>query len=388
MPRPFQIDPVSLARALVRCQSVTPNEGGALTLLEKTLAQEGFKTWRKVFSQADTPDVDNLFATIGSGSPHIVFGGHTDVVPAGDEAAWSHPPFGADEVDGVIYGRGIEDMKGGVAAFCAAAVEFIKQNGVPETGSISLLITGDEEGPAINGTKKLLEWASDQGFKFDAALVGEPTNVETLGDVIKVGRRGSLSGTITINGKQGHVAYQERARNPSQLLPQLVTSFALEPLDDGFEAFLPSNLEFVSIDTNNDAWNVIPQTIKARFNIRYNANWTRASLEAELIRRLKTLDHHGYGLEISFKPDGSECFLTQNKAFVDLLSGVVENSTGIKPALTTGGGTSDARYFKDYCPVAEFGLVGRSMHQIDEHSPVCEIEALTEIYYGILEKWF
>lgn len=381
-------DPVSLSRALVKCPSVTPHEGGALALLEDVLKAEGFRVWRMTFSDHDTPDVENLFATIGSGSPHLVFGGHTDVVPAGDEAAWTFPPFSATEKDGVIFGRGIEDMKGGVAAFASAAIRHIRQNGIPGEGAISLLITGDEEGPSVNGTVKLLNWAKEQGFRFDAALVGEPTNVEKLGDVIKVGRRGSLSGTVTISGKQGHVAYPHRALNPTALLPAVISAFALKPLDDGSGPFAPSNLEFVTVDTGNPAWNVIPRTVSASFNIRYNNLWTRQTLESELAERLSSVSAQGYTLGLEFKPGTNDAFLTENSELTGLISAVIREHTGLTPDLTTSGGTSDARFFREYCPVAEFGLVGRSMHQIDEHAPVAEIESLSRIYHGIISHWF
>jgi len=380
-------DPVRLLQDLIRCPSVTPAEGGALAYLDGVLAEAGFTVDRPVFSEAGTPDVENLFATIGSGAPHFVFAGHTDVVPPGDEAHWSHDPFGGDIVDGMLYGRGAVDMKGGIAAFAAAALDFLAEGGLKQ-GTISLLITGDEEGPSINGTVKLLDWAAKKGHRFDAAIVGEPTNPERLGDAIKIGRRGSLSGTITVQGRQGHVAYPHLAVNPIPQLMKLIRRLTAEALDHGNERFDASNLEFIGLDVDNKAWNVIPAEASARFNIRFNDEWNRDTLEAWLRSRLQEAAGNEIDFELELVPTGSASFLTHSDKLIGTLSDAVEASTGRRPALSTSGGTSDARFIKDYCPVVEFGLVGQTMHQIDERVSVADLQTLTAIYRGFLEQYF
>ena len=274
---------VTIAQDLIRCPSVTPAEGGALTTLEYLLKAAGFTVSRVTFQDDDTPDVENLFATIGSGNPHFVFAGHTDVVPAGSENDWQFGPFEAEISDGVLFGRGAVDMKGGIAAFAAAAIDLVQEFGSEFGGAISFLITGDEEGPAVNGTVKLLEWAKSEGHLFDACIVGEPTNPETLGDAIKVGRRGSLSGIVTVSGVQGHAAYPHLADNPIPGLTRLMTALNELELDTGNERFQPSNLEIVTVDVGNPAFNVIPARAEARFNIRYNDEWTLGSLKAKIL---------------------------------------------------------------------------------------------------------
>ncbi|BCP56201.1 succinyl-diaminopimelate desuccinylase [Kaistia sp. 32K] len=380
-------DPVRLLQDLIRCQSVTPAEGGALAYLESVLTAAGFTVDRPVFSEAGTPDVENLFATIGSGPPHFVFAGHTDVVPPGDTAHWSHDPFGGDIVDGMLYGRGAVDMKGGIAAFVAAALDFLGDDGLKQ-GTISLLITGDEEGPSINGTPKLLAWATERGHRFDAAIVGEPTNPQALGDAIKVGRRGSLSGTITVQGRQGHVAYPHLAINPIPQLTTLIRRLTAEALDTGSERFDASNLEFIGLEVDNTAWNVIPAEAQARFNIRFNDQWTRDTLEAWLTSRLEEAARGTIEFELDLVPGGSDSFLTHSETLIGTLSGAIERSTGRQPALSTSGGTSDARYIKDYCPVIEFGLVGQTMHQIDERVAIADLAILKDIYRGFLDQYF
>ena len=380
-------DPVRLLQDLIRCPSVTPAEGGALSYLDSVLTQAGFSVERPVFSDAGTPDVENLFANTGSGAPHFVFAGHTDVVPPGDEAHWQHGPFSGDIVDGMLFGRGAVDMKGGIAAFAAAALDFIAEDGLKQ-GTISLLITGDEEGPSINGTVKLLDWAAKRGHRFDAAIVGEPTNPQALGDAIKVGRRGSLSGTITVQGRQGHVAYPHLAVNPIPQLMKLIRRLTAEALDHGNERFDASNLEFVGLAVDNTAWNVIPAEASARFNIRFNDEWNRDTLEAWLLNRLQDAAGNEIVFELGLVPTGSASFLTHSEKLIGTLSDAVEQATGRRPALSTSGGTSDARFIKDYCPVVEFGLVGQTMHQIDERVAVADLVALTAIYRGFLDQYF
>ena len=380
-------DPIRILQDLIRCPSVTPAEGGALAYLDGVLTEAGFSVERPVFSQAGTPDVENLFASIGSGAPHFVFAGHTDVVPPGDEAHWQHGPFTGDIVDGVLYGRGAVDMKGGIAAFAAAALDFLAEGGLKQ-GAISLLITGDEEGPSINGTIKLLDWAAKNGHRFDAAIVGEPTNPQTLGDAIKVGRRGSLSGTITVEGRQGHVAYPHLAVNPIPQLMKLIRRLTAEALDHGNERFDASNLEFVGLEVDNKAWNVIPAEARARFNIRFNDEWSRDTLEAWLLSRMQEAAGNEIQFELDLEPTWSASFLTHSEKLIGTLSDAIEASTGRRPELSTSGGTSDARFIKDYCPVVEFGLVGQTMHQIDERVAVADLVALTAIYRGFLDQYF
>ena len=388
-------NPVDNLQALIRCPSVTPAEGGALSALEAMLAPLGFKVERLVARAEGTPDVKNLYARIGTGGPHLMFAGHTDVVPPGNEADWSHPPFAAEISDGMLFGRGAVDMKGGIACFVAAVARHIEKNGAP-AGSISFLITGDEEGPAINGTDKLLQWAADKGEKWDACLVGEPTNPDVLGDMIKIGRRGSLSGRITVQGVQGHSAYPHLADNPIRGLLQLTHALMDEPFDHGTTNFPPSNLEVTTIDTGNPAVNVIPAKATAAFNIRFNDTWTVDSLQSEIIRRLEAAAAEGslrperdpVRYEIVWNERPSHVFLTRNDALIESLSLAVEKVTGRRPALSTTGGTSDARFIKDYCPVVEFGLVGQTMHMVDERVSVEDLETLANIYGSFIANWF
>ncbi len=373
---------VEIAQALIRCPSVTPAEGGALETLGKILRDAGYEVHRVPFTDANTPDIDNLFAKTGNGAPHFVFAGHTDVVPPGDEARWTHSPFSGEVANGELFGRGACDMKGAIAAFASAAIEF----GKPKRGTISFLITGDEEGPAVNGTRKLLRWARERGEKFDHCVVGEPTNAGTLGDMAKIGRRGSLSGTLIFRGLQGHVAYPHLADNPVPPLIRAVTALIAEPLDKGTEHFDASNLEVTSLETGNRAFNVIPAETRAQFNIRFNDLHTAESLRNLVLKRV--MDAVGdTPFQIDWEPS-SDCFLTQRGAFTGLVADAIKETTGIAPKLSTSGGTSDARFIKDYCPVVEFGLVGQTMHKIDERVPVSDIEKLTQIYLRILERYF
>lgn len=378
-------DALAILRDLIRCPSVTPHEGGALDLIEALLNKAGFMTQRLLFSQEGTPDVDNLYARIGTAAPHLLFAGHTDVVPPGDEAAWKHPPFGAKIVDGAVYGRGAVDMKGGLACALAAVLAYLERNGPPK-GSIGFLITGDEEGPAVNGTVKVLDWMKERGERFDHCILGEPTNPAALSDMIKIGRRGSLTGHLTVQGKQGHVAYPALAINPIRGMARLIGVLQDTPLDAGTPHFAPSNLEFTSVDVGNRASNVIPNTARATFNIRFNDLWTHATLEAELRRRCAGCADVEYRLDI--EPSNASAFVTEPGPFVEWMADAVESETGSRPALSTTGGTSDARFIKAHGPVLEYGLVGQSMHQIDEHARLSDIEGLTRIYGRVLERYF
>ncbi|MBS8262519.1 succinyl-diaminopimelate desuccinylase [Roseibium polysiphoniae] len=379
---------VQYARNLIRCPSVTPAEGGALDYLEKLLGGAGFKVDRVTFTDSETPNVENLFASIGSGSPHFVFAGHTDVVPPGDEADWSHAPFAGDIVGGTLFGRGAVDMKGGVACFAAAALDFLEANGPEFGGKISFLITGDEEGPAVNGTVKLLQWAEEQGYRFDACIVGEPTNPNELGDAIKVGRRGSLSGTVAVTGVQGHAAYPENANNPIPGLMRLMSALDDVVFDGGNDRFQPSNLEIVTFDVGNPAFNVIPAKAEARFNIRFNDSWSLDTLKAKIEGILSDAASDDLEWSVEFRRDASESFLTRDEMLIKALSNAVEATTGRVPALTTGGGTSDARFVKNYCPVVEFGLVGQTMHKVDECVALADVDGLTAIYRQFLDDYF
>ncbi|AWM10014.1 succinyl-diaminopimelate desuccinylase [Bradyrhizobium symbiodeficiens] len=385
-------DALSIARDLIRCPSVTPEDAGALGVLEKALNAAGFICHRVTFSEPGTADVDNLYARIGSEGPHITFAGHTDVVPPGDESAWSVGAFSGEVKDGVLHGRGAVDMKGGIACSVAAVLEHLAANGgQPRSdgkGSISFLITGDEEDVSINGTIKLLKWAAERGEKFDHCVLGEPSNVETLGDTIKVGRRGSQSGTLYVDGVQGHVAYPHRAANPVPDISRLIVAISDEPLDHGSAQFQASNLEFTSVDVGNKANNVIPGEARARFNIRYNDNHTQASLRELVETRLTNACGNRIKARIVWEPSNSNVFVTKPGPFTDLAVSAIEEVTGRKPELSTSGGTSDARFISSYCPVIEFGLVGQTMHQVDERVPVKDLETLTKVYRGILTRYF
>ena len=380
------IDPAALLKALIACRSVTPADGGAQAFLARVLAGAGFSVVSKTFSATGTPDVDNLFASIGGGQPHLVFAGHTDVVPPGDEQRWSHPPFAAEIADGVVYGRGAVDMKGAIACFVAAALAFIKERPMIN-GALSLLITGDEEGPAINGTAKLIDWARSQSRAFDAALVGEPTSERRLGDTIKIGRRGSLSATVRVTGRQGHAAYPHLADNPIPHLIRVLDRLTRLKLDGGSAAFAPSNLEITSVDVGNPAFNVIPDVASARLNVRFNDRWSAASIEEHLRNEVAVAAGRA-SQKFRVEPGASDWFLTRPGPLAEMLSATIRDVTGAAPLTSTGGGTSDARFFKDVCPVVEFGLVGDSMHQIDERVPLADLDALTAIYRGFLDRFF
>jgi succinyl-diaminopimelate desuccinylase len=390
------VDPIDNLAALIRCPSVTPAEGGALSALEAMLKPLGFMVERPVFGEEGTPDVENLYARLSGNGPHLMFAGHTDVVPVGDKAAWTHPPFAAEIANGMMYGRGAVDMKGGIACFVAAVARHTQKHGLPK-GSISLLITGDEEGPSINGTGKLLEWAAAKGETWDASIVGEPTNPDALGDMIKIGRRGSISGVVTVQGRQGHVAYPHLADNPVRGLMALLDALIATPLDEGTKDFQPTNLEVTTVDVGNPASNVIPARATATFNVRFNDSWTAESLQAEIHNRLdRAASRNKYrkgrdepvAFELAWKDRPSHVFLTRDEKLIDRLSASVKAVTGRTPKLSTSGGTSDARYIKDYCPVVEFGLVGQTMHMVDERVAIDDLETLTQIYLRFLEDWF
>ena len=389
---PQTTDPAEILATLIRCPSVTPAEGGALSALEEILGPLGFTVERPIFSEAGTADVENLYARLSGNGPHLMFAGHTDVVPPGDEAAWSHAPFSADIVDGEMFGRGAVDMKGGIACFIAAVARYIEKHGTPP-GSVSLLITGDEEGPSINGTVKLLEWAAGKGESWDGAIVGEPTNPGAMGDMIKIGRRGSISGIVTVNGTQGHAAYPHLADNPLPGLLALAGALLSPPFDAGTADFQPTNLEITSIDTGNPAVNVIPAKATFAFNIRFNDTWSPDTLKAAVTARLEQAaamrgKANPVRFDLIWRDRPSPVFLTRDDRLIGLLSDAAENISGRRPDLSTSGGTSDARFIKDYCPVVEFGLVGKTMHMVDERVALADLETLTAIYERFLENWF
>jgi succinyl-diaminopimelate desuccinylase len=381
-------DALTIARDLLRCPSVTPADAGALGVLENLLKGAGFEVHRVTFSEPGTADIDNLYARIGDSTPHLCFAGHTDVVPPGDVGAWSHDAFAGDVADGLLYGRGAVDMKGGIACAVAATLDYLAANGGKLNGSISFLITGDEEDIAVNGTVKLLQWAAERGETFDHCIVGEPSNVEAIGDTVKIGRRGSQSGVLIVDGLQGHVAYPHRASNPVPDIAALITALNGEPLDNGSAQFQPSNLEFTSVDVGNPAANVIPAQARARFNIRFNDHHTQDSLRALVEQRLAAACGNRIRARIEWLPSNADVFVTKPGAFTDLVTAAIAEITGRTPELNTGGGTSDARFIAKYCPVVEFGLVGQTMHQIDERTPVADLDKLTAIYRGVLERYF
>ncbi len=379
-------DPVAILQSLIRCKSVTPLEGGALDYLEQLLSKAGFQCHRLKFSDTNTPDVDNLFARFGTASPHLCFAGHTDVVPAGDETIWSHPPFDGVIADGKIFGRGASDMKGPVAAFAAAALDYI--NASTKVGSISFLITGDEEGPAVNGTVKVLQWMKQHGHVPDHCLVGEPTCPDKLGDTIKIGRRGSLSFVVTVDGKQAHAAYPHKGDNPVPKLARFIDRTSQLDLDKGNDHFDASTLAVTSFDVGNPATNVIPARAVAKFNIRYNTEHTPHSLKALIQKQADQVKAELGGKWTVVAYEGADVFITQPGPFVGLVQDAVQDVTGTVPKLSTSGGTSDARFVKDYCPVLEFGPLSTTIHQTDEHIGIEDLKTTTRIYTRVLERYF
>ncbi len=381
-------DAVRHAQSLIRCRSITPEEGGALRYLERELGTAGFSCHSLTFAEPGTPAVDNLYARIGDGSPHVCFAGHIDVVPPGDEAAWRHPPFAGEIENSILYGRGAVDMKGAVAASVAAALEFLRVKKRPVEGSISFLITADEEGPAVNGTKKIVDWLVARGERPDCCILGECTSEAATGDTIKIGRRGSLCGELTVRGVQGHSAYPAKAKNPLPALIDTLNLLKFKPLDAGSEHFQPSNLQIVSIDTGNPAYNVIPASAKARFNIRFNDLHTSESLKAWIECQVSAgLLDTGIDYSLDFEP-AAESFLTEPASFVKRLRAAAHAETGRESMLSTAGGTSDARFIKDLCPVAELGLLNATAHKVDECVPITDIETLTGIYKRFLQLTF
>ena len=387
------IDPVALTRDLIRRPSVTPADEGAMDVLERALTGLGFHCRRMKFGPASSSEaigdqhfIENLNARRGTAGPNLCFAGHTDVVPTGSTEAWSSGPFEAEVKDGVLYGRGAVDMKGGIAAWVAAVSQVLAEGKVP--GSLSCLITGDEEGPALHGTKRVVETLMAEGEVIDACVVGEPSSSQVLGDMIKVGRRGSLNTWITVQGKQGHVAYPDRAANPAPVLARLLARLDAHVLDDGYPEFPPSNLEITTIDIGNPATNIIPAEAKARLNIRFNPGHTGDELIAWL-NAMAGQAQAASGLQISLEHLCSgNAFLTEPGPFVTAVQDAVEAATGRRPEASTTGGTSDARFIRAMCPVLELGLVGQTMHQIDERAPVAEIEALAEVYRTVIRTYF
>ena len=377
-------DPIILTKALISCRSVTPHNDGAIEQLSHWLNEMGFKCDILNFKEDGTDDVLNLWARIGNEEgPALCFAGHTDVVPEGDETSWSTDPFAANEIDGKIIGRGATDMKGAIASFVSATKKFLDER-ENFAGSISFIITGDEEGIAINGTKKLLNWMQENSISFDDCIVGEPTNPKRLGEMIKIGRRGSVNGVLTVDGQQGHVAYPHLAKNPIPILLNILNNLTSNQLDQGNKHFQPSNLEITSVDVGNKATNVIPQSASARFNVRYNDNFNSETIEDEINRRLENF-RNNFSLKLEHSGDS---FLTKPGKLVNDLSEIIFNKTGINPDLSTSGGTSDARFIKSYGNVVEFGLISETMHQIDESVAVKDINDLSEIYYEVLNKYF
>jgi succinyl-diaminopimelate desuccinylase len=372
------IDPVALTAALIRCASVTPADDGALDVLAAALRPFGFRCTR-----VDRGGIANLYARFGEDGPVLGFNGHTDVVPAGDPAAWTHPPFSGAIVDGVLWGRGAVDMKSGVAAFAAAAADWAASK--PARGSIALLITGDEEAAATDGTVAILDWMERTGERLDACIVGEPTSAEALGDMIKIGRRGSMTVDVTVTGVQGHSAYPDRARNPVHALVRLLDTLASTPLDQGTEHFGPSTLQVTTVDVGNPAGNVIPAAARGRLNIRFNDLHSGASLIARLSAEADAVAA-AFGVTVTLAPVISgESFLTRPGPFVQRVTETMARETNRSPVLSTTGGTSDARFVKNHCPVVEVGLVGRGLHAVDERVPVDDIRRLAGLYRALID---
>jgi succinyl-diaminopimelate desuccinylase len=378
------VDAVALAAELIRRPSVTPQDAGAIPHLSRVLEGLGFACHLQEFSEPGSEPVLNLYARVGTTGRNFCFAGHMDVVPPGDRDAWAGDPFSGSIGDGTLHGRGAADMKGAIACFAAAASRFLARRGRDFGGSISFLITGDEEGPRINGTRKLLAWAAERGEKLDACVVGEPTNAAALGDMIKIGRRGNIYAYITVEGVQGHTAYPHLADNAAQRLVAMLHALVAAPLDDGTPHFQPSSLQIATIDVGNPTDNVIPGTARATINIRFNDRWTSATIKDWVKRRL---DAAGGRYSLRFR-ESCDAFLTPPGELSDLLSQAAEGVTGLKPQLSTAGGASDGCFIHPYCEVAEFGLVGLTMHKVDERVPLADMAALTEIYLAVLDRYF
>jgi succinyl-diaminopimelate desuccinylase len=387
---PQVTDVVELTRTLVRCESVTPREAGALQHLQRTLEPLGFRCERMDFTQAGTDDVANLYARIGTSGRHFCFAGHSDVVPVGDLSSWTIGPFSAELSGGYLFGRGAADMKGAIAAFTDASARFLARRGRDFGGSISLLITGDEEGPAVNGTVKMLKRLAERGETIDACVVGEPTSSRRFGDMMKIGRRGSMNVEMVVRGIQGHVGYPERLDNPIHRLSALIEALVREPIDQGSEFFQPTSLQFTTVDVGNKATNIAPAVVRARFNTRFNDLWTSKTLLAHLQERLDRAHARlgGNGtIELSAEVSG-ESFYTPPGPLSELVAGAIRDVAGVECELSTTGGTSDARFIRGYCPVLEFGLVGETMHKVDEKSAVDDLRTLSRVYEMVLDRYF
>ncbi len=387
---PNVTDVVELTRALVRCESVTPKEAGALQILERTLEPLGFRCERMDFTQAGTDDVANLYARIGTEGRHFCFAGHSDVVPVGDLSSWTIGPFAAELSGGYLFGRGAADMKGAIAAFTDATARFLSRRGRDFGGSISLLITGDEEGPAVNGTVKMLKRLAERGETIDVCVVGEPTSSKRFGDMMKIGRRGSMTVDLTVRGVQGHVAYPERLDNAVHRLSAIIEALVREPIDKGSTHFQPTSLQFTTVDVGNKATNIAPGVVRARFNTRFNDLWTSKTLLAHLQERIErasaAIDGNGT-IEYEVSVSG-ESFYTPPGSLSDLVAGAIRDVAGVEAELSTTGGTSDARFIRSYCPVLEFGLVGESMHKVDEKSAIADLKTLARVYETVLDRYF
>lgn len=392
---PVAADVIELTRALVRCESVTPQEAGALQLLEKALVPLGFRCERMDFTEKGTDDVANLYARVGQdkhgNGKHFCFAGHSDVVPVGDLSSWTIGPFSAELSAGYLFGRGAADMKGAIAAFTEACARFLARRGRDFGGSISLLITGDEEGPAVNGTVKMLQRLAERAEKIDACVVGEPTSSKKFGDMIKIGRRGSMTVDMVVRGIQGHVGYPERLDNPLHRLSAIIEALVREPIDKGSTHFQPTSLQFTTIDVGNKATNIAPGTVRARFNTRFNDLWDSRKLLAHLKERIDQASAQVGGngvIEYEKVEVSGESFYTAPGALVDLVAGAIRDVAGVEPELSTTGGTSDARFISRYCPVLEFGLVGETMHKVDEKSAVADLKTLVRVYETMLDRYF
>lgn len=376
------LDPIEVAQKLLRCPSVTPEEGGALTVLEELLTPLGFKCERVTFSEPGTPDVENLYARLGDSGPHLAFAGHTDVVPPGNLDDWTHPPFSGILDGDWLYGRGAVDMKGAIAAFVAAVSLLLQESGGKVNGSISLIVTGDEEGPGVNGTRKVMEWLKERGELPDWCIVGEPTSQHALCDTVKIGRRGSLNATLTVRGKQGHSAYPKQADNPVHRMVAALHSLTSEPLDQGSAHFEPSTLQITSIDVGNTATNVIPARATARFNVRFNDLHDGDSVAKWLRQRIfDAAPNHDLDIKVS-----GESFLCEPGVLCETLRDAVAGVMRYRPVAGTGGGTSDARFIKDYCEVAELGLRNVMAHQTDERVVKGDLLYLADIYAGAVAR--
>ena len=387
----FNLNPIKLTQALVKCQSITPKDDGALLVVQDHLSSMGFDCSPLLFSGNGSYEVKNLFATIGSDGPHLAFAGHTDVVPPGNESSWKHPPFSAIIEGDKLYGRGTEDMKSNIACFISATEKFLKKNGKNFGGKISFIITGDEEGEAINGTPQIMEWTKKQNIKIDHCLVGEPTSNANIGDKVKIGRRGSVNFFLTVKGVQGHTANGHRAQNPVHCLTKLITNILEKPLDEGNEFFLPTAIQIPTFDVGNPAHNVIPEYASATINIRFNDLHTPESLIQWLNEKIDSIFANIENATCKVKHEiSARSFLNKPGNLSKIVSKSISQATGIneEPEFATDGGTSDARFIKNYCEVIELGIRNQTLHQVDEFVFLDDLTELTKIYYKILENYF